>query len=93
MNRRTMASFLSPVSTMNAPLVLVVDDNADMRRYVERILRKQYRIVIAKDGAEALEQAQRLRPELIVTDVMMPKMSGHDLLQAVRADKALRSIP
>ena len=40
-----------------------------------------------------LKQAQRLRPELIVTDVMMPKMSGHDLLQAVRADKGLRSVP
>ena len=78
---------------MNAPLVLVVDDNADMRSYVERILRKEYRIILAKDGAEAFEQAQRLRPELIVTDVMMPKMSGHDLLQAVRADKGLRSIP
>ena len=49
--------------------------------------------MLAKDGAEAFEQAQRLRPELIVTDVMMPKMSGHDLLQAVRADKGLRSIP
>ena len=85
---------LSPaISNMNAPLVLVVDDNADMRSYVERILRKEYRIVLAKDGAEAFEQAQRLRPELIVTDVMMPKMSGHDLLQAVRADKGLRSIP
>ena len=55
--------------------------------------RKDYRIVLAKDGAEALKQAQRLRPELIVTDVMMPKMSGHDLLQAVRADKGLRSVP
>ena len=81
------------VSNMNAPLVLVVDDNADMRSYVERILRKEYRIVLAKDGADAFEQARRLRPDLILTDVMMPKMSGHDLLQAVRADKGLRSIP
>jgi signal transduction histidine kinase/class 3 adenylate cyclase len=80
-------------SMINAPLVLVVDDNGDMRSYVERILRKRYRIVLAKDGAEAFEQAQRLRPELIVTDVMMPKMSGHDLLQAVRQDKGLRSVP
>jgi signal transduction histidine kinase/class 3 adenylate cyclase len=85
---------LSPSnSKINAPLVLVVDDNADMRGYVERILRKKYRIVLAKDGAEALDQVQRLRPDLILTDVMMPKMSGHDLLQAVRADKSLRSIP
>jgi signal transduction histidine kinase/class 3 adenylate cyclase len=82
-----------PISNMDAPLVLVVDDNADMRGYVERILRKEYRIILAKDGADAFEQAQRLHPELIVTDVMMPKMSGHDLLQAVRADKGLRSIP
>jgi class 3 adenylate cyclase len=64
-----------------------------MRSYVERILHKHYRIASAKDGAEALEQAQRLRPELILTDVMMPKMSGHDLLQAVRADKVLHSTP
>lgn len=87
------ASFISPALPMDAPLVLVVDDNPDMRSYVERMLHKQYRIVSAKDGAEALEQAQRMRPELILTDVMMPKMSGHDLLHAVRADKVLRSTP
>ena len=80
-------------ATGNAPLVLVVDDNGDMRSYLERILCKQYRVVSAKDGAEALEQAQLLKPELILTDVMMPKMSGHDLLQAVRAHKLLHSTP
>jgi adenylate cyclase len=91
--QKKSAPFIDSVSPMNAPLVLVVDDNADMRSYVERILRKQYRIATAKDGAEALKEAQRLRPELILTDVMMPKMSGHDLLQAVRDDTALHSIP
>ena len=80
-------------SKINAPMVLVVDDNADMRSYVERILRKDYRIAVAKNGAEAFELAKRLHPELIVTDVMMPKMSGHDLLKAVRQDNALRSVP
>jgi class 3 adenylate cyclase len=84
---------IRPASKMNAPLVLVVDDNADMRRYVERILRRDYRIVLAKDGVEGIEQAQRHHPELIVTDVMMPKMGGHDLLQAIRHDKSLRSVP
>ena len=85
---------LSPsTSKVNAPLVLVVDDNSDMRSYVERILGREYRIALAKDGADAFEQARRLHPELIVTDVMMPKMSGHDLLQAVRADKGLRAVP
>src|SRR4029078_4308468 len=68
-------------------------DNADMRNYVERILRKNYRIVVAKDGADAFEQAKRLHPELLVTDIMMPKMRGHDLLRAVRQDRSLRSVP
>jgi len=84
---------LGSLANMTAPLILVVDDNADMRNYVERILRKNYRIVVAKDGADAFEQAQRLHPELIVTDIMMPKMSGHDLLRAVRQDRSLRSVP
>ena len=75
------------------PCLLVAEDNPDMRSYLKAILRKHYRIVTAKDGAEALEQAQRVRPDLILTDVMMPKMSGYDLLQAVRADKGLRSVP
>src|SRR5215467_3530759 len=82
-----------PIVNMNAPLVLVVDDNADMRSYLEAILHRHYRILSAKDGADALEQARRLRPDLILTDVMMPKMSGYDLLQAVRADKGLQAIP
>ena len=75
------------------PRLLVVEDNPDMRNYLEAILRKHYRIVSAKDGADALEHARRVRPDLILTDVMMPKMSGHDLLQAVRADKGLRAVP
>ena len=87
------STVVPPTAKMNTPLVLVVDDNADMRSYLEGILRKHYRIVAAKDGADALEHAQRLRPDLILTDVMMPKMSGHDLLQAVHADKGLRSTP
>jgi DNA-binding response OmpR family regulator len=64
-----------------------------MRNYLEAILRKHYRVVSAKDGADALEHAKQVRPDLILTDVMMPKMNGHDLLQAVRADKSLRAVP
>jgi len=73
--------------------LLVADDNADMRRYLERVLSRQYRIVLAKDGAEALEQARTLHPDLILTDVMMPRMGGPDLLKAVREDRALCSTP
>jgi signal transduction histidine kinase/class 3 adenylate cyclase len=74
-------------------LVLVADDNADMRAYLERLLSKHYRLILAKDGAEAVALSQSARPALILTDVMMPKMSGYDLLKAVRGDKDLRSTP
>ncbi|MEP6887480.1 MAG: ATP-binding protein [Nitrospirales bacterium] len=83
----------SPGQADNNPLILVADDNPDMRRYVERILGRKFRIVLAKDGAEALEYAKSKRPALILTDAMMPRMSGYDLLRAVRADNFLRSIP
>jgi signal transduction histidine kinase/class 3 adenylate cyclase len=74
-------------------LVLVADDNADMRAYLERLLCKRYRLILAKDGTEAISLSRIARPDLILTDVMMPKMSGYDLLKAVRDDKDLRSIP
>ncbi len=82
----------SPVSR-DCPLLLVADDNADMRGYLERVLSSQYRVVLAKDGAEGLEQAKTVHPDLIITDAMMPKMSGYDLLKAVHGDESLRSIP
>lgn len=75
------------------PLILVVDDNADMRVYLMRLLADDYRVVPACDGADALEKVRRLVPALVLADIMMPVMSGHDLLQAMRADEALRRIP
>ncbi len=89
---RPQAVASSP-SSGNLPLVLAVDDNADMRDYLNQVLRQRYRIASASDGAEGLKQARALRPDLILTDVMMPRMSGYDLLKAVRADGTLRSIP
>jgi signal transduction histidine kinase/class 3 adenylate cyclase len=80
-------------SADNLPLVLVVDDNADMRRYLNRLLCPKFRIVLAKDGVEALDHARNNRPALILTDGMMPRMSGYDLLKALRAEQSLRSVP
>ena len=73
--------------------MLVADDNADMRAYLNRILNKAYRVMLASDGAMALEQARTTRPELILTDVMMPQMSGYDLLREVRKDAHLQTTP
>ncbi|CAI4030990.1 membrane protein of unknown function [Nitrospira tepida] len=78
---------------VDRPLILVVDDHADMRAYLMRLLADDCHVVPACDGAEALEKVRRLRPALVLADIMMPVMSGHDLLRAMRADDALRTIP
>lgn len=75
------------------PRVLVVDDNSDLRTYLARMLKPHYSVTCSRDGQEALELAQSVTPDLILTDVMMPRMSGHDLLKAVRNDERLAKIP
>jgi len=73
--------------------ILLADDNADMREYVTRILRDRWHVEAVADGASALERARQARPDLILSDVMMPGMGGFQLLQALRADPLTQSIP
>ena len=74
--------------------VLLADDNADMRDYVARLLRAQGWIVeTAADGATALEMARASLPDVVLSDVMMPRMGGFDLLHALRAAPATSAIP
>ncbi len=73
------------VSETQAPLVLVVEDNQDMRHFIAHALAPTYRTATARDGQEGLEQALALQPDLIITDVMMPRLSGDQLVRAVRA--------
>ena len=73
--------------------ILLADDNADMRDYVRRLLSEQYEVEVVADGKLALEAAWRLRPDLILSDVMMPGLDGFGLLQALRNDAELRDIP
>ena len=73
--------------------VILADDNADMRAYVRELLTPAYRIETVADGDQALETARRERPDLILTDVMMPGLDGFGLLAAIRQDESLRSVP
>ncbi len=77
----------------DAPTVLIVDDNADMRALLVRTLRSRYRVAQARDGAEGLEKARKLLPDLILSDLMMPRMSGEELVSAVRAEPILNAVP
>lgn len=74
--------------------VLIVDDNPDVRTYVSGILREQgYHVVTARNGAEGLKAAQAQPPQLIVTDLMMPQVSGLDMIRLIRQNKTLQGIP
>ncbi len=73
--------------------VLVADDNADMRNYLERLLRQRWRVTAVPNGQAALECARHERPDLIVSDVMMPVLDGFGLIAALRADDVLHDVP
>jgi PAS domain S-box-containing protein len=75
------------------PLVLVADDNADMRQYLSRLLEPRFRVEAVSDGEAALDAARARAPDLVLTDVMMPRLDGFDLLRAMRAEPGLAEIP
>jgi signal transduction histidine kinase/DNA-binding response OmpR family regulator len=73
--------------------VVLVDDNADMRDYVARLLRERWRVESVADGATALRTIRNQPPDLVLTDVMMPGLNGFELLHELRTDPATRAIP
>jgi DNA-binding NtrC family response regulator/nitrogen-specific signal transduction histidine kinase len=75
------------------PLILVVDDNQDVRRYIKSILKRKYEVISANDGLEAWEKLQRFTPSLIISDIMMPKMDGYQLCQQVKSSTEFSHIP
>jgi len=75
------------------PLLLIVDDNVDIRTYLNTILADRYRVIMAEDGQQGLEVAQREVPDLIVSDVMMPVMNGLEFCQQVKANLITSHIP
>ncbi|KAA6461833.1 response regulator [Acidobacteria bacterium AB60] len=75
------------------PTILLVDDNSDMREYVRGLLSGRYHVLVAENGSNALEIIRQSRPDLVLSDVMMPEMDGFALLAALRADPATSQIP
>ena len=76
-----------------APLVLVVDDNADLRAYLASELSQLYRVETAANGVEGFRKATRLRPQLVIADVMMPIMNGYELCRRLREEPTLNATP
>lgn len=73
--------------------ILIADDNADMRQYLRSLLAPYFRVEEAVDGEQALAAVQRERPALLLSDVMMPRLDGFELLASLRADPATRTLP
>jgi PAS domain S-box-containing protein len=86
------AELLTPGRTDGAR-ILVADDNADMRNYVRRLLGSRWEVETASDGQDALKAVRARKPDLLLTDVMMPRLDGFGLLREVRNDPDLRDLP
>ncbi len=84
---------VSENTTDKLPLILVVDDNDDMRSYIVYLLKSSYLIITAKNGEEALASARKYHPQVILSDVMMPIMDGYQLTKAIKADPNIKHTP
>jgi chemosensory pili system protein ChpA (sensor histidine kinase/response regulator) len=88
----TVTATQSPKTT--APVVMVVDDSLTVRKFTSRLLEREgYRVVLAKDGVDALEHMRDSLPQVMLVDIEMPRMDGFDLTRNVRADPRLKQLP
>jgi chemosensory pili system protein ChpA (sensor histidine kinase/response regulator) len=77
-----------------APVIMVVDDSLTVRKFTSRLLEREgYRVVLAKDGVDALEHMRDALPHVMLVDIEMPRMDGFDLTRNVRADARLKQLP
>ncbi|HVO89784.1 MAG TPA: ATP-binding protein [Casimicrobiaceae bacterium] len=88
-----ISSAIAPAAESERATVLLVDDNADMRGYVGRLLADRFCVQLAGDGIEALEAIRARRPDLVLSDIMMPRLDGLQLLAALRSDPDTADLP
>ena len=89
----SLAPRLEPSPSGKREMIVLADDNADMRQYLTRLLSERYEVHAAADGLQALEATRKLRPALVLADVMMPRLDGFGLLRGIREDSALAGMP
>lgn len=94
---RPSDEWISATSAVDAtgtrPVVVVAEDNDDLRALLESILSPRHRVLSARDGREALDLIRQSKPDLVISDVMMPRMTGEELVYAVRAASSPEELP
>ncbi len=83
----------NPAGLTPSPTVLVVDDEKQNRDLLAELLKHDCRVILAKNGTQAIDRAHELQPDLILLDVMMPDINGHQVIQSLKHDDATRQIP
>ncbi|MCK5794979.1 MAG: response regulator, partial [Anaerolineales bacterium] len=89
----TIPSLTQTTGAESQPILLIVEDNADVRSYTRSYLDEQYNCFEAVDGEDGLAQALELIPDLIISDVMMPKMDGVEFCRRIKSDELTSHIP
>lgn len=87
------AASADPAASALLPEVVIAEDNGDMRKLLVHLLSSEFRVRAARNGREALELVRERAPALVLTDVMMPEMSGTELCEAIKSDDALAGVP
>lgn len=90
-SEKSPKNYLKPRTNLSK--ILIIEDNDDLRNYLCGQLREHYNIIEATDGIVGLERAQQLLPELIISDVMMPGISGYELCKRLKKDDKTGHIP
>lgn len=83
----------STLRKSNLPLVLIVEDNSDMREFISITLSEQFQIMTAENGLDGLNKLKTAVPDLILTDIMMPKMSGDQMIERIRKSEKFKDVP
>lgn len=73
--------------------ILFVDDNAELRQFVYQSLKEDFKVTLASDGQEGIEKVIEILPDLIISDVMMPKLNGVDMCRTIKKDERINHIP
>jgi ligand-binding sensor domain-containing protein/signal transduction histidine kinase/DNA-binding response OmpR family regulator len=84
---------LSNLPKEDRPLLLIVEDNPEVRAYIEQVFQDDYRIISAEHGIEGLQKAKKALPNLIISDVMMPQMDGITFCKKIKTDIEVSHIP